>query len=446
MKKLASLLLVLFAFNSSIQAQENEAIYGDNPDLCNKKLTIMRIYYEQKKLESALPAWRWCINNCPQSSKNIYLIGKKIIKDQIKKHRDNDSLKQKYVDTLLMNYDKQLQFFPEDDKNKFEIIGNKGEALALYRINDSYKEAYNLLDSCVSNNSPDVGYLTATMFIVSSSAMHQKNEAGCDQVIKDYLRTLKIVEGNSKGKRAKYYEKVQDNALKYSNECLDCEILDSLYTAGFEANKNDTNWLDNGIELITFKAKTDKACLKSEVLVSMMEQRFKSAPSSKTAIVLAQYFASKQENSKSLEYYDKGIEMEADTAKLIEYLLKKAKFQIVSGSPSGARVTANKVLALEGGNAEAYYIIGDAFVYGAGSCKDLKFKGAEVFWVAVDYYNRAAANTNDADLKSKANSSAAKYASYFPLERDIFLQNLNNGDDYTVDCWINTTTKIRGKK
>lgn len=446
MKQLACLLLLTISFNGLLKAQDSNINYGDQPDECKKKLTILVTYYKQKKYESALPSWRWTINNCPQSSKNIYLIGEKIIKDQIKKHRDNQELKQKYVDTLLMNYDYQLKYFAEDDQDKYDIIGSKGEALALYRINDSYKEAYELLDSCVAHNSPNVGALTTTMFIVTSSALNQKGEASCEQVINDYLRTLEIIKANSTGNKAKYYSKIEAKALKYANNCLDCTILDSLYTNGYEANKNDTNWLDNGIALLTYKGKTDNTCLKSDVLVKMMEQRFKTAPSSNTAVVLANYFASKQENKKAVEYFDRAIDMTSDTTLLVDYLLKKAKFQISSGNSIGGRSTANKILSLDNNNADAYLTIADALVYGASSCKELKFKGAEVYWVAVDYYNRAAASTTDEKLRTKANNSALKYSKYFPLERDIFLENLNNGDTYTVGCWVNTSTKIRGQK
>lgn len=178
----------------------------------------------------------------------------------------------------------------------------------------------------------------------------------------------------------------------------------------------------------------------------MMEKRFESSPAAKTAIVLAQYFNSKQENDKASSYFDKAIELEKDNEKIVSYLIKKAKFQNRIGSYSGARATANKALAIDSKVAEAYIIIGDAISYGAGSCKDLKFKGAEVFWVAVDFYNKAAAVAEDAELKAKAVSKAAQSSKYFPLEKDIFLNTLNEGDSYEVGCWVNTTTTVRAKK
>ena len=97
-------------------------------------------------------------------------------------------------------------------------------------------------------------------------------------------------------------------------------------------------------------------------------------------------------------------------------------------------------------NAKALIIVGDAIGYGAGSCKDLKFGGAEVFWVAVNYYSRAANVATDPEVKAKAQRKIAKNSAYFPAKNAIFLKSLNIGDSYEVGCWVNASTTIREKK
>jgi tetratricopeptide (TPR) repeat protein len=259
-------------------------------------------------------------------------------------------------------------------------------------------------------------------------------------VIEAYLRTIEIVNANIE-RSPKLYKALKEKAISYADKCLNCDLLDSLYSNDFEKNQNDTLWLDGGIDLLS-----EKKCYKSEILVKMMEKRFETSPAAKTAIVLAKYFRNKQNNPKANEYFNSAIELEKDSSKLIKHILKKARFQNSTNNYSDARSTANKALKLNRNSAEALLIIGNSIIYGSGSCKDLKFSGAEVFWVAVDYFNRSAAISDDSDIKAKALKKAAKYSAYFPTQNAIFLQSLNPGDKYQVGCWVNSSTTIREKK
>jgi tetratricopeptide (TPR) repeat protein len=439
MKNIISTLILLIIVSISSIAQENKSVnYGENPDECKKNLTIMQTYYKQKAYVDAARTYRKCLLGCPESSKNIYIIGEKIIKNYIKLNKDNKELKSKYVDSLLMIYDLRMKYFPGDKKSQMKILESKGKALAQYRINSSMEEAYLLLDSAVNYTFPQTKSSTAIRFMYVNKIMNKKGKLQCTDVIKNYLTVENIVKYNSENKN---YVKVKQKNLKYADACLECELLDSLYSANFEANQNDSNWLDSGIDLLY-----EKKCNSSEVLVSMMEKRFESSPAAKTAIVLAAYFGNKERNEKALNYFDKAISMQKDSIKLTKYLVKKSRFQNKTGNYSGARSTANKALIIDPKKAEAYIVIGNALSYGASNCKTLKFGGPEVFWVAVDYYNKAASIAEDPEIKAKALKKAAKNSSYFPREQDIFLKTLNVGDSYKVGCWVNTSTTIRAKK
>lgn len=443
MKRLSNFLLAITLSCTSLLsiAQDDKKVnYGENEEECKKNLTIMLTYYKQKSYEDAARSFRLCLADCPESSKNIYIVGEKVMKTYIKKYKGDKELKSKYVDSLLMVYDLRLKYFPGNEKSQMKILENKGKVLAQYRINQSMEEAYSILDSVIDYTSPNTKSSTATRFMYVTKIMNKKNKLSCSEVITNYLKVTDIVNANIE-KKEKAYTKLKNKAINYADACLECDLLDSLYSKDFEKNQNDTNWLDGGIDLLS-----DKKCTSSKILVKMMEKRFETSPAAKTAIVLAQYFNSKQQNDKAAEYFNKAIELQKDSAKLVKYYIKKAKFQNKIGSYSGARSTANKALALNPNSAKAYIIIGNAIGYSAGSCKDLKFGGAEVFWVAVDYYNKAAAVATDPEVKVKALKKAAKNSAYFPREQDIFLKTLNVGDSYEVGCWVNATTTIRAKK
>jgi tetratricopeptide (TPR) repeat protein len=433
-------LLLAFLISLSSQAQQTDVNYGENPDECKKNLTIMLTYYKQKSYRDAARTWRWCFKNCPESSKNIYIVGEKIMKNFMSESKEDKALRSTYIDTLLMMYDKRLKHFSNDDKGKIKILESKGKALAQFRINESYEEAFNLLETVVTSQFPKVKSTTAKSYMYSVKIMHKKGKLSCYDVIQAYLKTMEIVDANIDAKPKKY-QILKEKSIKYADACLDCDLLDSLYSTNFESSKNDTLWLDGGIELLK-----EKKCYKKEILVKMLEKRFESAPSSKTAITLAKYFSNKQNKTKALSFFDKAITLEKDSSELEKHLIKKAKFQNNTSNYSGARTTANKIIKLNPQAAKAYLIIGNSIIYGSPNCKSLTFGGAEVFWVAVDYFNKAARLAKEPKTKAKALEKADKYSAYFPAKNAIFLKSLNPGDSYKVECWINASTTIREKK
>ncbi len=425
---------------NSVGAQKNKEVnYGQNPDECKNNLTIMQTYYKQKAYEDAARSFRQCLLRCPESSKNIYIIGEKIIKNYIKLNKENKDLKNKYIDSLLMIYDLRMKNFPGDQKSQMKILESKGKALAQYRIKESMEEAYQLLDSAVNFTFPKTKIRTAKLYMYVTKNMAKNNKLTCSEVLENYLKIERIPLNNSKKNS---YKALKKKSLEYASKCVNCDSLESFYVTNFDIRQNDTNFLDAGIRLLY----DEKKCTSSKILVKMMEKRFKTSPDAQTAIILANYFGYKEQNVKALNYFDKALLMQNDSTKLTKYLIKKAKFQNKTGNYSGARSTAKQALDIDPKKAEACIVIGNAISYGASNCKALKFGGPEVFWVAVDYYNKAASIAEDPEIKAKALKKAAKNSSYFPREQDIFLKTLNVGDSYKVGCWVNASTTIRAKK
>ena len=64
-----------------------------------------------------------------------------------------------------------------------------------------------------------------------------------------------------------------------------------------------------------------------------------------------------------------------------------------------------------------------------------------VYWVAVDKFNHA--KSIDPSIEDQANKLILTYSNYFPNKEDAFFVGINENDTYTVNCWINETTKAR---
>ena len=436
-------LFFLLAFITQTSLGVNNTInYGESPDDCKKQLTIMVTYHKQKAYDSAAKSWRWCFNNCPQGSKNIYIVGEKIFSEKIQESKDNKELRSTYIDTLLQIYDARIQYFPgKTSTSKYKILGKKGKTIASYKASTNYEEAYNILDTVLNKLGQGVAPGVASAYMFTVKKMIKNKKLNCSDMILAYIKVLNIVNANIT-KKPKSYRKVKEKATRAVEKCLDCNLLDSLYTNDFQNLQEDTAWLDVGIELFL-----DKKCKKSLVLVRMMEKRYETSPSPSTAIQLAQYFGHKGEKEKATQFFKEGISMEKDSNKLVNYYLKYARFLNNSGNSSKGINMARKALKIEPNNAKAYFVMGDAIIYGAKYCKDLKFSGSEVYWVAVDYYNKAAELSTTEEVRKKSIKNASKYSAYFPLTNAIFMdKNVNEGSKYKVGCWINTTTTVRHKQ
>ena len=287
---------------TSIAQEANDVNWGENPQECKDNLNIMQLYYKSKAYEDAASSFRKCLDKCPESSKNIYIIGEKIMKHFIKKYKEDEMLKDKMVDSLIMLYDLRMKNFAGDKKSTMKILESKGIALAKYRLKESMDEAYQLLDSAVNFTFPKTKANTAKIFMYVTKNMAINNKLTCSEVIENYVKTDKIVMTNSK---IKSYKSLKKKSLEYASKCLNCDSLDSFYATNFDIMQNDTNWLNAGISLLY----DQKKCTSSEILVKMMEKQFENSPAAKTAFILALYFGRKQENDKALDYFDRSLKL-----------------------------------------------------------------------------------------------------------------------------------------
>ena len=86
-------------------------------------------------------------------------------------------------------------------------------------------------------------------------------------------------------------------------------------------------------------------------------------------------------------------------------------------------------------------MIGD-MIAGSSSCGgEDACKQKAIYWLAVDYYNRA--KSIDPSVAGKANQKIATYKKYFPTKEDCFFGGTKAGDVINIGCWIGESTKAR---
>ena len=144
---------------------------------------------------------------------------------------------------------------------------------------------------------------------------------------------------------------------------------------------------------------------------------------------------------KAVSYYTKAVDLAPNDEAKYEIWIKLAKTAKNNKQYSTVRDYARKALAINPNSGEAYILIGDAYAASASSCGTGDLGRGGVYLVAVDKYYKA--KSVDPSVAKDAQDQINKYSSYFPGKEDAFFKGINNGDSYSVGCWIGETTTVR---
>ena len=116
MKKI--ILFTLFVVNLGLyNTWAQPANIQDNPKYgadsasrmdCANNLSTMSEFMKIDLLDHAYPSWYMVFNDCPASSKNIYLYGIKIYRKRVSEQKD-PAKKASALDTLMLIYDRRIE-------------------------------------------------------------------------------------------------------------------------------------------------------------------------------------------------------------------------------------------------------------------------------------------------------------------------------------------------
>ena len=109
-----------------------------------------------------------------------------------------------------------------------------------------------------------------------------------------------------------------------------------------------------------------------------------------------------------------------------------------------ARNHARKAIELTSDWGEPYILIGNLYASSSKMCGENEFEKSTIFWAAVDKFEQAKAI--DSEVNGEATELIRKYSQYFPNAEDAFFYGFEDGQPYTIGCWINENTKVRTRK
>lgn len=426
-----------------------ELLTEQNKEFMNQ-LSLYTEFYKQNDYQSTLPHWKILFNKYPKSTSNIYIHGAKIYEYLIENAK-TDAERDKYLDEYMKLYDQRLKYFGE----KGFILGRKGTAFLKYKLDEKrekqmegeelkqvMQKGYEWLNESVNEEKEKAELPVLLLLMQTTRSLFKLGTLPKETVIANYEKTNKyltqIIAKDTDKDRVSNAQEIQPyiETLFSTSGAADCDALLSIFAPQFEENINDAEFIKAMLRRLR-SAKCDESELAEKATTKLYELE----PSAEAAFNMAHEYLRKDDLANAKKYYDQAISQETDTKLLASYYYERALLLYIKESKyQEAREMARKAVSLDPDLCDAYMLIGDIYAASSRSFNGTNLEKSAIFWVAVDYYNKA---RRVDDCAADAANKASDYKKYFPNKEDAFMEGLQNGATYKVGGWINETTTVR---
>ena len=428
-----------------------ELIKDQDRDYMNE-LSLYSEFYKQGDYKSAIPHWRNIYNKYPKSTSNVYIHGSKIYEYLIENAK-TDAEKEKFLDEYMKMYDKKIKYFGQHGYN----IGRKATAWLKYNLVDSLritplegdarkevmKTGYEWLKQSMDEQGVETDLPVIIQLMQTTVALFKLGELPKETVVTNYDKMNGVLnkiiaespDENVKNDAKNIIQPFIENLFLRSG-AADCEALVNIYTPQFEQKSSDIDF----IKAMLFRLRRAR-CDESQLFEQATLKLYELEPSAEAAFNMAHTYLGKDDIDKAREFYEQAITQETDPKLLATYYYERGYLRYAKlKNYVGARDDARKALSLDPTLCDANMLIGDIYSAAASSFEGSGLEKAAVFWVAVDYYDKA---KRAEDCAVDASQKASDYKKYFPNKEDAFMEGLQEGQTYKVGGWINESTKVR---
>jgi len=443
--KLKTLLITLtFALTASISASaQGEASYNDED--CKKFRSLYYQYLTQKMYKDASIFWAKAWSNCGGTDSldgKFFKNGRVAFLQRMKKlDEEADAAEIKNIkDTLAWIYEERMKIEKDADWEldyAVMLVGDKSDDYA--KLDELFKNIHILKDK--SSGTQIRTYFRHLILNKFNAAQGEAKEAERENVIEQYIvlsdytkAALKsaneITDEEKKERAVKNYAYTQDFLDKYflkiANDCaVLTPVLDKKLLVLPKDKEERKTQLNKFIGLMERQKCTETATYEKYVRASVELD-----PSAAGYFGLGNVLAGKKDEKGAVEAFAKAVELEADGENKDAYTLALAAAQYSANQYSSAFRTAKSVNGELRG--KAMVICGNAVAATANSCGSSTFERKANYWLANDYYKKAAS------LGESVSSS--KFLSSAPNQDDLFNEGISAGASITLSCWGESTT------
>ena len=437
--------LVLFFTFSPLTAQNTNLPPYLNPEYgsdsisrvkCANNLSTLVEFMKIDLPEYALPAWKILFDDYPGSSKNIYISGVKIYQYLYSKASDSFR-KESLFDSLMLIYDRRIEYFGEEAI----VLGRKGVDIIRYN-QEAYQEAYTAFSRSAELSQTGTSLNVVTGLIQTSSVMYKNELINTHTFLSHYYTSKDIL----KHKRAlgksipsiRRADMMVDKILE-ETKINDCKDLETFFIEKISENESDEDILKLSIDMLTASG-----CDNTQFFADSNEKLMKLSPNADLAYEVAKYNLKNQNYPKAAEFLKLAIENEKKLSQKALYQHQLAILLLVKLSdPKEARYYGLLATESNPGWGEPFLVVASATIEGVKTCNVEAFEKQAIYWLAVDYCNKA--KSVDPKVSKKADDLISQYTSNFPNVEEIFFRSLKEGDEYSFNCWFEETTRVKSR-
>lgn len=455
MKRMKVLMLTVVMVASTLTASAQK--WNSNPEdsaQCVINTSLYTQAYKLKAYNDAYTPWRQVVDNCPRSSKNLYIRGVNILKARLieANKAGNAALVDSTINELMALYDTRATYFPED---AVDCMGKKAYDMAQIFPKNPAK-FYPLYEEAVTKGGKDLDAIYVFNFFDATLKYVDKGLGDTTLIIDNYdivselleneLRNLltkdttdltpkqRAADSTSIANLRAYMAKTEAAFSPFAS----CDQLVNIYSKKFEADPTNVTLLKKITNIMR-----KKGCTNEELFFKATAALYAIEPSPATAYLMGQMCINEHKYSDAVNYLKDAVAgLEGEKELYLSYMLM-GQAQAETGSLAAARSSYYEAARIDGTKGDPYLRI--AMLY-AKSRPDDGMGGRSAYWAAVDKCVRAKSVDSSPETVELANRLIGSYSSAYPKQSDAFMLDLIDGQGYHVGGWIGESTTVRTRK
>ena len=405
---------------------------------CNEDDVAMHfsLYYEDFKndsFDSAMDDLQWILTCAPGFPTNSDRNFRRLILayEGLGMNSDDPDIRRAYLDSAVVAHDNSPALLEAAglEVDAFQWVFNKGRFIQSHnaelpdlqtQVGGIYREAYELDHTKVQNYY--INYIILDL-------VNKDNKADAvdfmDQVESDFGSDQEIM-GTLEGWRGQLFTS-PDERIAF----LESQV---------EKKPEDNDMKAELLQLYMDEGYRDMAYEMAETVMATQ-------PTSRLYRMVGKMRLDDGDTDEAIRLYNESLEMDGgpEAAREVYFNIGIAHQQ--DGRLASARSQFNRSYQADPTYVQALIAIGDLYVTSVQGCGSFEREDRAVYWLAADYFDRAAARAEIPAIKNQARQRTASIRRYFPTAEDKFFKNWNPGDRYTIDygcyTWVGETTTVR---
>lgn len=447
MKKMIIAAVALLLSVSAFARVSATTVANDSIE-CRRNIMFFKTYAKSGNYDDAYEFWKKAYNLCPDSSKDLYIVGAQILNWKVENAKTSED-KERALNELMTMYDDRIKYFGSDPLNGTDyVLGNKASDYIKYMQNKAdYSLIYSWLEPVVAERKERTDAVALSIFAFSSMQKMVKTPAHKETYIADYMavagyfdEAIRLATEAGDEPMIEFYRqnKMTTDTHFAASGAADCETVAKIFGPKLDENKENKSYLEMVMRLLV-----SLKCNDNPVYYKAAEYNYAISPSVSGAIGIARQALSKKDYSRATKFYEEAIKLSTKADEKGEAYYAMAAMAYDQKQYSRARQLCLKAMEERPNFGAPMLLIATMYAATAPSI----YPGDPVmqqivYCLVVDKASRAKAI--DPSISDEANRLIGTYSRYYPRKEDVFLHpDLSEGQSFTVGGWIGETTTIR---